>query len=73
MQHLFQLERGLARFEIDDEANADAGRRRKLRLPQLLRLAFAMNDQSERLAIKLPSGTLLRFEVICKAIIPYQE
>ena len=47
MQHLFELERGLARFEIDDEANADASGRRKLRLSQLLRLAFAENDQSE--------------------------
>jgi predicted component of type VI protein secretion system len=44
MKNLFELERRLARFEIDDKANTNASRRLELRLSQLLRLAFAIND-----------------------------
>ena len=36
MQHLFELERRLACFEIDNETDANASRRCKLRLSQLL-------------------------------------
>jgi hypothetical protein len=47
MQYLFKLERGLTGLEIDDESASNASCRSKLGLPQLLRFAFAPNDQSE--------------------------
>jgi hypothetical protein len=53
MQYFFELKRGLARFEIDDEADADASRRSKLRLPQPLRLAFVAHNPSEFAAIHI--------------------
>lgn len=51
MQHLAKLERWLARFEFDDEPDANTTHRRKLCLLQPLCLAFTAHDSSKSDAV----------------------
>lgn len=57
-QYLSELERWLARFEIDNERDANTAHRRKLRLLQLLRLAFTAHDESKRGAIHITGNII---------------
>lgn len=59
MQHLAKLERWLARFEIDDETNADTAHRRKLCLFQLLRFAFTAHEESKRGAVHITERDII--------------
>ena len=47
LKRFAELQRGLTRFEIDNEADTNAAHCRKLCLLQVLRLAFAAHEETK--------------------------